>query len=430
MSYFSYAAFKTGDDFTGDNSADGRRGRKLARLSENDGFGGGRVTLRAAYNVPGFNPPNANAFGTFGLASSEGGVSGPASAQFRSLMGEIPTRNTVDSGLPPTSNHTTGTSKSMEQITIPMLTRPFVLPNDAGVTRPKFREGDLVFIYKGNKEMQQAAFQDSQHTYTLATLPQVRAFEAAHVLYERKYPDAMGIRKKADGGYEIINKDTSEAAAPAVVRAGFWTRWDVAGVVQTVDDSNFPVVALTVCVGGPTMMRNYFGPSIYVGADLFLSEDTTIPEAIDEATRNALTVKSVAAWPNDAALAAYEGMIAQTRERLEETSADYQMVRTETLAYVRDTRVPQVPRVPGRYVGNDSTFRILGKVMQLYLDEDVYDTAFTLESGFEEHSGFHGYGDSSRTQVYSGDVRILLPNIMGMRPVDVQRQRLSYASKG
>jgi len=430
MTHFSYAAYTSTVDFDGEDVAMGRRGRKLARLTEDDAVGGGRVYLRAADGLEGFNPPNAAAmFGTFGVASSEAGVSGPASAQFRSLMGLIPVQTLVDSGLPPVSNRVTGTSRSMEPITVPMLTRPFIAPNDSTLTRPVFREGDLVFIYKGNKELQQSAFQDSPHTYTVATYPQVRAFEYAHVLYERRHSESVGIRKKDDGrGYEILDEAGNPVADKNTLRPGFWSRWDIAGVVQTVDDSTFPLIALTVCVGGPTLMRNYFGPSIYTGADVFLCDETFIPAAADEATQHALTVKAVAAWPDDAALTQYENILAQNRDVDAPAVTDYEMVRTETLAYVRNTKVPAVPTTEGTYKGNDSTFRILGKIIQLYTNEDVYDNESTLESGFAENSSFHGHGPYPHTQIYSGDVRILLPNVMGMRPVDVQRQRLLYAS--
>jgi hypothetical protein len=389
---------------------------------------------------PGFNPGNTNRFGTLGAPNTEASLTRAGRAEAASAWGKILTQNHLDGNLkqPVPNDHTMGTSRQGERVTVPMIIRQWFATNDEAFTAALLKLGDLMLVWMPVDDMrtQTAAFGDTPHMYTAATLPQVRSFEANHTRFADNFYKEVRVRRKKENESDAFPKykvvDQNGQTKLGLRRPPASDRWKIAGVVANVHtDNNTAVVMISLCTQGPTLMRNYFSPEISIGTQVYLRELIVVPAGYDPTNDDdkeemeAWTVKSIMAWPDENAIRIENAMIAGSTSKtsyngLLATTPSFELVDMVFCNYLGMRHNVKSDSEPGTHFGPDSSLRYIGTVLDIYPSDFAGDSRSIDQTGYAVNSALAGMGQGPTvTKIFAGDVRINLSACMGMSPLEI-----------
>jgi hypothetical protein len=398
--------------------------------------------------------PNLNQFGAVvpGAGFGDlGAISGGMSAEERAMNNGIANMLGTDfTSVPNPKSRVYGGARQGERVTTSIIARPFFVSNEETFAPAEFRSGELIFIWCREEDLQtlQAGYEDAGNVYTVATLAQVRTFENSHTMYTNDFFSQVGVKAMEDSA-KLQVVDQNGDPAPGTKRPTCTARWLPAGVCINVQGADTGFIIITLCVQGPTLMRNYFWPGVRPKTLVYIREKSIIPTGYDTKTtsvdmaaeddeREALTVKTIEAWPNLEAGLEYDRM-ADIREReitgnpLGLTTGTGWDLHTLGKYYYMEPPISKTVNADATVLRSGGPFYgsaldgliILGEVLDVYPPET--DGTYT-HTGFSKGSAFGANGVP--TTVYGGDVRILLPPYMGMRPLDVVAMFAARAPAG
>lgn len=400
---------------------------------------GGAYEMRAADSVA--VPMPSRDWSSPALISSGQGMT---SAFMRQLMGveRAVMEGDATRATPPGtfSAHTMGASKSQERTLVAYAVRPIRGVGGPGVqfATPNFRVGDLVFTYMGDersREIQKRALNYAPNTVTAATLAQVRAFEAAHRFFasnDRAFHElagGVGIVESAndEGTYEPLGANGLAITDPVAQRT--WTRrramgvggrWRLAGACAATYMDNLQTPMVTVCVKGPTIVHNYWGRRVEALTALCLRETESSPLELgtDALQREARTIRSVEAWPDEGTIDAYA--TARRARNYASRTGDPGAVGTVQLRTYGTHRVMQRSSAAaddedGRRRGG--ALYIVGTVLDVYPDTVSESTDGTGFGNLATEAWIHAAASETsegKTATYPGDLVVSIPAHCGM----------------
>lgn len=398
---------------------------------------------------------------------SSGSVNSAFEAELRHSMQCLAHINPATQGITDPPPDTEMSMKSNERVNVGMVVRPLRLGDDDNqFAVPHFRPGEPVFIWMKHIDEQQRTNKQFPRICTVATLPQVRSFEAMpSAAADAMYQDINMKRVETEDGettdnYVIINDAGVEDPTGTAVRPNVFARWRFFGVCAATNLNSTGFQMITVTVKGPTLMRNYWGHQLRLLTDVFFTPVTVQPvmakrpegttptilalqEAYDK-KKAALTVHTVAPWPSTESLQQLSLQNQEERIRFHQLVRDPSTVAPALEPLVSNVKYRQdmINVGPYRIVlpknkqtvsidGGEGDLRklvVIGKVL------DIYPAGATNDVSMQQ-TGFYQYNDDRKdamdpfqaTMMFFGDVRINISAHAGMYVHDAYRSMWARA---
>lgn len=388
------------------------------------------TSLRAAADFPGFTPPWTDSWASSALPSSDAAATRAAAAQMDALHSTMHNVASGAMGLVPRvpTTSTRGSRMSNEQVTTAFVARPIRMADRQNqFASQNFRNGDWVFVFQDPEGMRMAE-QGHRHfpnVATVATLEQVRAFEAAHLMYADTMYKHVGVRQTVGSGgvpeYVVVDDKGDEVRGTGAARRDVWSRWTFAGacVATKFESLEFPMV--TVCTQGPAIMRNYWPEGLRPGMDIFLRGVEWTPSLTGSASADgqARTVKTVVPWPTEEVLQAYGNDLDAQRSALGSAlgGGGAPSVRVMSFgphrAIVEDPRKKWIAEVPNARLAPPEEMRVVGRVCDVYPADESggADHTESARTGMPVSSPVPGL---ATTRMYYGDLRVNISASCGL----------------